>query len=414
VRSLRYLFALKESFPPFRVDTTVLFASEMKQRGHRIHWIFESTGETEGNGWQEWAGGKVWVVAIPDGHSLLTRIKRMMMSWMVDLRLLLECRKERWDFIQVRDRFLGGCLGLLAARLGKTQFFFWLSFAYPELYETRVKEGESCFPLLDLLRSIVLKALLYKIICRFADHIFVQSEQMKRDLMSIGVPTGKLTSVPMGISTERVNKFQKMYVPDKGNDKVIVHLGTLVAERKLAFLVRVLEKIKLKRNGVKLCFVGSGSNPGDEDIIIKEAIRLDLLDSIEFTGFLPQEEAWQKVINADVCVSPYYPTPILQSTSPTKLMEYMALGMPVVVTDHPEQRQVIEESGGGLCVSWKEDEVANALIQILDDPDLGRKMGKNGKLYVSESRSYAAIGRELHRAYMRLCKKPIHETSLLD
>ena len=111
--SLRYLFALEELFPPVRVDTTVLFASEMKQRGHRIHWIFGSTGEIEKSGWQEWAGGKAWVVAIPDGHSLLARITRKMMSRMVDLRLLLECRRERWDFIQVRDRFIGGCLGLL-------------------------------------------------------------------------------------------------------------------------------------------------------------------------------------------------------------------------------------------------------------------------------------------------------------
>ncbi len=41
---------------------------------------------------------------------------------------------------------------------------------------------------------------------------------------------------------------------------------------------------------------------------------------------------------------------ILRAASPTKLVEYMAMGKAVVANDHPEQKRVIEESGAGYCV----------------------------------------------------------------
>ena len=94
---------------------------------------------------------------------------------------------------------------------------------------------------------------------------------------------------------------------------------------------------------------------------------------------------------ADVCVSPFFPTPVLQSASPTKLVEYLALGKPVVANDHPEQRRVIEESGGGICVPYAETAFASAIVHLLQNPAQAREMGERGRLYVRTHRAYPVI-----------------------
>ena len=97
----------------------------------------------------------------------------------------------------------------------------------------------------------------------------------------------------------------------------------------------------------RLYVVGRGDDPEDETFLESEAARLGLQSSVVFVGQLPQAQALRYVREADVCVSPFYPTPVLRSTSPTKLVEYMAMGKAVVANDHPEQKRVIEESGAG-------------------------------------------------------------------
>src|SRR5690606_3823091 len=142
---------------------------------------------------------------------------------------------------------------------------------------------------------------------------------------------------------------------------------------------------------VRLVLVGKGESPEDERAIRAEAQRLGLADRVTITGWMPIERAWGYIKLADVCLSPYSPTPILQSTSPTKLIEYMALGRPVVANDHPEQSEVIRDSGAGLCCAGDEAAFASAVLRILRDPDAAERMGAAGRRYVERKRTHAAL-----------------------
>ena len=94
------------------------------------------------------------------------------------------------------------------------------------------------------------------------------------------------------------------------------------------------------------------------------------------------------VRDANVCVSPIYPSPMFNAASPTKLIEYMAMGKPVVANEHPEQSMVIEQSGAGYCVAWDEDAFAEAIVRLLNAPELATEMGERGRRYVAEHRAY--------------------------
>src|SRR6185295_7446036 len=105
---------------------------------------------------------------------------------------------------------------------------------------------------------------------------------------------------------------------------------------RMDFMVRCLAEVLRQRPDARLLFVGGGDRAGDEEAIWAESERLGVRDRVEITGRLPRPQALRRIAAADVCVSPFFPTPILNSTSPTKLVEYMALQRPVVANDHPE------------------------------------------------------------------------------
>jgi glycosyltransferase involved in cell wall biosynthesis len=137
----------------------------------------------------------------------------------------------------------------------------------------------------------------------------------------------------------------------------------------------------------------------DEELLRREARRLGVASALTITGWLPMAEAWQHVRRAAVCVSPYYPVPILRSTSPTKLVEYFALGKAVVANDHPEQSLVIEQSGGGIVCRWDEDEFAEAIVALLGDAERAAAMGRAGRQFVTEQRTHWAMVTLVARRY---------------
>jgi glycosyltransferase involved in cell wall biosynthesis len=181
-----------------------------------------------------------------------------------------------------------------------------------------------------------------------------------------------------------------------------MYLGTLGRERRIDFVLRVLVQVLRYEPKARLYLVGKGEQPGDEEFLKAEAQRLGVASAVVFTGQLSRQEALLYVQDADVCVSPFYPTPVLNSTSPTKLVEYMAMGKAVVANTHPEQQLLIDQSGCGYCVPYNEDAFADAVVKLLRAPELARAMGERGRRYIVEHRSYGVIANNVESAMLRV------------
>jgi glycosyltransferase involved in cell wall biosynthesis len=81
------------------------------------------------------------------------------------------------------------------------------------------------------------------------------------------------------------------------------------------------------------------------------------------------------------------PRPNYLEALPTKLFEYMAMGIPVLASDFPLWRRLVEEAGSGLLAAPEPDAVARALVSLCSDPE--------------RLRGYARAGREAYRARYR-------------
>lgn len=402
-QKLKLLFISSDKFPPFRIDVAVLFSKELAGRGHQIDYLLQSDSDNPHFYQTELSGTRAFVGATNNGTILVHRLHKHILSVLNDLRSIRLVRGGQYDFIQVKDKFIAALIGIYLSKVTKTKFFFWLSFPFPEADLFEYRTGTARYPILYFIRGMFFKYLLYHTILPLSDHVFVQSEQMKKDIISQGIAEDKITPVLMGIdfddtalaeeSTEQAIK--------KENDSII-YLGTMQKVRRIDFVIRVFRKVLDEMPTVKLYMVGSSDNIADLDYLKGEAKRLCVDHAVRFTGNLPREQALQYVKRAAVGISPFFPTPILNSTSPTKLIEYMSLGIPVVANDHPEQRQVIAESEAGRCVPYNEDAFAAAILDLLRDTDNSVKMGEKGKEYVREVRNYSVIAESLGNKYYAL------------
>jgi glycosyltransferase involved in cell wall biosynthesis len=404
----RILVIANDKYPPFRVDVAVLFGRELSARGYSIDWILQSEAACDRSFETAWGGGTVYVGRTDTGTSLLSRLRKHCLGLLHDLEAARLIQRSRYEVVQVRDKVLVALPVLCVAKWFGAAFVYWLTFPHPEasLYIARI--GQARYPLLYRIRGWVQFVLLYKMILPLADHIFVQSEQMKRDLQRYGVAAQKMTPVPMGVELQTFSGVERCRDSRSSGDSVIAYLGTLAGERRIEFLVRCLELVIEREPRTQLLLVGDGARPEDTDRIRREAQRLGVEDRVRITGFLPQREALALVATATVCVSPFYPTPILNSTSPTKLVEYMALGMPVVANDHPEQKLVIERSRAGYCVPYEESVFADAIVRIIRDPQEAAAMGVRGREYVAEHRQYSRIADLVAEELRRIANSTHH------
>jgi glycosyltransferase involved in cell wall biosynthesis len=403
---LRVLLVSSDTYPPTRVDVTALFGSELAGRGHAVDLILQSETSCARPYQATWEGGQVWVGATNLGHSLLSRIHKHVLSVRNDLKLLSRLKHGNYQLVIVKDKFISAALALLAAARFKCRFIYWLSYPFPEFYLTRARDGTARYPWLYLMRGAAFRILLYRLLLPRADHVFVQSEQMRRNVALHGIPLSKMTSVPMGIQPQMFDRDRSRAVNGlSASDRPrILYLGALDRARRLDFLLRVMVKVRAHAPMAQLVLVGRGDDPEDERFLLAEARKLGLEQALVMTGQLERTDALERVAGADVCVSPLPRSPLMDGASPTKVVEYMAMGKAVVASDLPEQQDLIERSGGGYCVPYDEDAFAEAVLKLAAHPERAREMGQRGRQYVFEHRTYAVIADVVERDMLRVAE----------
>ena len=388
---LDVLFVTSDTFPPFRPAAKAVFAEGLAARGHRIDWLMQAADPSIPSGAQRFGGGTAYVAPMNAGGSRWARIKRHLAALRNDFRVFGLLSGGRYSLVQIKDKYVGALIAIAAAKLHRVPVFYWLAFPHGEASLYAARKGVARYPLLYRLRGTLQRFVLYRLIMPACTHVFVQSEQMRRDIAGEGFPLELMTAVPSSVNLRDLDAAAGVADDVPESPPTVVYLGTLMRERRLDFLVRAHALVVSAVPEARLKFVGRGEMPDDEQPLHREAERLGISRNITITGWLTMPEAWQHVRRAAVCVSPYDPVPILRSTSPTKLIEYMGLGKAVVGNDHPEQADVLHESGGGIVCGWDEQEFAAAIIELLKDPQRCRQMGADGRRYVAEHRTHWAM-----------------------
>jgi glycosyltransferase involved in cell wall biosynthesis len=127
----------------------------------------------------------------------------------------------------------------------------------------------------------------------------------------------------------------------------------------------------------------------------RDAVRLGIDSDVVWAGFLTGENKWTALSDADVFVLPSYSENF--GISP---VEAMACGCPVVLSDQVGIHQQVVQAGAGLATPCRVEEFSKALLEVLTNDGLRRRMSENGVQLARQQFSLDAIGRKLVETYV--------------
>lgn len=186
---------------------------------------------------------------------------------------------------------------------------------------------------------------------------------------------------------------------------VMAYLGAVSEDRGAIVTVEALRI--LRERGVDAGWLLIGASDDVERRPIEALVRqYGLAGCVAIHGWIPPQQAWEMIAGSCCGLATLLPRQTYRDSYPTKMFEYMALGIPVVASDFPLYRRVVEGARCGLCVDPENPvAVADAVGWILQHPDESREMGQNGRRAVLERYSWATQGRILTDMYDRIARE---------
>lgn len=398
INSFRILFFCAETYPPPYALLQKVFNELLWEHGFHTVWVMPSTkvGRIEETDWDE--NPVILIPKIrPKGMTdLVSAYWRHLRCVEAASRLALK-RYGPFHLVQVRDDPAMAYVAWRLAKRLKVPFVYQVShlkeeevimYAQMRIYGSPLKnrlQGKVGFAI----RNLLLKR---------ANLVFPISEQMKRTLAHYGVLSSRMVVLPEGVDASIDPKSfddeawtirNELGLQDK---KVITYVGTMSRFRQLDFLLEALKLVLRSHPEVHLLMVGAGKEPQDLEWLKSRASELGIEQNMTFTGWIPREAVPAYIRASDIGVSPIVPNRVYENSSPIKILEYFALEIPVVATDIPEQRAIIEQSGGGVCTPWDVRKFAEAVNGLLSLTAMERRnMGKVGQRWVKEHRDFSVL-----------------------
>lgn len=163
---------------------------------------------------------------------------------------------------------------------------------------------------------------------------------------------------------ELLQENQKMKVP------YICYVGGISKERGIEQLIKAMVYIN-----AHLLIAGQIAEEYKNRLL-----RLEGADKVSFLGYIERKEVVELYAHSCIGCCTLLNTPNHYYSYPIKLFEYMAAGLPVVTSDFPVWREIVEKNQCGICVDPEDSiQIAKAINQLLVNVKKAKEYGKNGE-----------------------------------
>jgi len=268
---------------------------------------------------------------------------------------------EKVDYFVGVDNLNAFC-GLILRLIGKAKYVIFYTIDYvPNRFENKILN--SIYHYFDRLGV------------RKSDKVWNLSSIMVKEREKRGVEVqyrDKQIVVPIGTS------IPTKIIKDSDRDRYqIVYMGHLLQKQGVEKLIQAMKDVVQKVPKAHLLIVGGGPL---EAKLKKDVIRLKLQKYVKFTGFIKEFSDIEKMLQASsIAVAPYLDTEdtYTRYTDPGKPKDYLANGLPVVITKVPQIAYEIERNKCGIAINDNKKELIDALIVLLTNDKMLNTFRKN-------------------------------------
>ena len=282
-------------------------------------------------------------------------------------------------------------IGRLFKLFGK-RFVFDHHDINPELYEAKFGRRDFFYRLLCRLERMTF---------RTADISIATNESYRRVAIERGGMTPeRVHVVRSGPDLKRLARVPPDESLKRGRRYLVGYVGVMGRQEGIDLLLRAVRYVVFsqKRTDIHFGLVGGGPELA---ALERYAAELGIAGYVTFTGRIPDAALLRWLNTADVCVNPDVANEMNDKSTMNKIMEYMALGKPIVQFDLTEGRF------SALEASWyarRNDEVdlANKIMVLLDTPAERERMGEYGRNRVVNALAWNHEAPKLLHAYEQL------------
>jgi glycosyltransferase involved in cell wall biosynthesis len=277
----------------------------------------------------------------------------------------------------------------LQFRLFGVKFLFDHHDINPELYEAKFNKRGFYWRLMVMFERITFKIATVSIA---TNHSY-----RKIALERGGMESDKVFVVRSGPDLDRIKTVPSTPEWKNGRAFLVGYVGVMGDQEGIDLLIESVNYIvkDLHRQDIQFCLVGGGPSLKNLQAL---AQTYDLSDYITFTDRAPDQVLFEVLSTMDVGVNPDKVNAMNDKSTMNKIMEYMAVGKPMVQFDVVEGRF---SAGNASLFARANDprDMADKIIELLDDPDRRRKMGAYGRLRVERELSWDHQISPLLKAY---------------
>lgn len=223
---------------------------------------------------------------------------------------------------------------------------------------------------------------------KFADRVICINENLKNDVVNRGVSPSKIDVVPNAVDT------RKFYPVEKNNDIlkkynienkfIIGFIGSVLEIEGLEYLLKVANNLRNREN-IHFLIVGNG-NYFDKVHKLYEDLNLN---NVTFTGRVPYDDVLQYYSLIDVFCIPRVNTKTSQEVTPLKPLEAMSCEKIVVASNLKAINEfIIDGYNGVLFEPENVDAFTSKIVDIIDNQDKYKDIGKNAREYVTKNRDW--------------------------
>ena len=236
-----------------------------------------------------------------------------------------------------------------------------------------------------------------------ATAIHFTTEAEKEEYLKAGLPINKSIIIPNGLEGYEIrnnygctdDKFRKR-LGIAEDARIVLFLGRLHPIKGLDTLIPAFAEV-IKKEPKAILVLAGPDDEGYGQKIKSQISNLKISDKVIFTDMLLGEEKEAAFREADVFVLPSY-----SESFGMAVVEAMSFGLPVVITEGVGISPSINRAGAGLVINKDEKQLTEAILKILNNPELAKKMGENGKKLVETEFSSEKVAEKWIEEYNKI------------